>query len=461
MRKNERRRAAIWAELRASLALSWPLVLTNAAQTLLTATDVVFLGWVGPDALAAGALGANLYLAFVIFGVGLVGAVSPLVAIELGRRRSSVRAVRRAVRQGFWGALLVSAPVLVVLWNAEAFLRWIGEPPDLAAAAGGYLRVLEWAMPLFLLFLVLRSFIAALQRPVWGLVVGTAAIAVNALGNYALVLGHFGLPAMGLRGSALATVMSSLFMFASLALVVVCDRRFRRYALFGHLWRPDRALFRQFWRIGLPIGATVAFEVTVFNIAALLMGRIGRDSLAAFSIAFQIIGLLFMVPLGLGQAATVRVGLAFGAGDRAGIARAGWTIFAVAMIYAAGTATLLLLVPRALIGLFLNRADPANTAVVEIAVSFLSFAAVFQIADNAQGVVSGMLRGLRDARVPMLFAAVGYWAIGLPVGAALAFGAAWQGNGILAGLTTGLFVVAGLMLTRWLRRHRFVAGFAP
>jgi len=177
-------------------------------------------------------------------------------------------------------------------------------------------------------------------------------------------------------------------------------------------------------------------------------------TVAAHTIAIQIASVTFMVPMGFGQAATVRVGLAYGAGDTAAMTRAGWTAFAMGVGFMSMTACLMLFGPGLLIGVFLDRSNPANDAVVELAATFLAVAALFQIADGAQAVASGMLRGLHDTRVPMLFAALGYWGIGLPFGVILGFPLGLEGAGIWIGLATGLAVVAALMTARWLRRKR-------
>ncbi len=434
------------------LALGWPLILTNVAQNALMTSDVILMGWLGSGALAAGALGTNLYFAFLIFGIGLVSATSPLVAEELGRKRHSVREVRRTVRQGFWAALTVAAPIWLVSWNGEALLLAMGQEPDLARDAGDYMRALQWSLLPFLLYLVLRSFLAALERPGWPLVIGLIAVPVNLGAAYCLMFGEFGLPAFGLIGAGLGTVVSSTFMFIGLVVVIVLDPKLRRYHLFGRFWRTDWPRYRTLWRIGVPIGLTLAFEVTIFNAAALLMGRIGANELAAHAIALQIASFCFMVPFGIGQAVTVRVGRAYGAKDAGGVTRAGWTAFALGVGFMVFTASLMLFAPRLLLSAFLDMTDPKNAPVIGFAVSFLVMAAIFQLADGAQAVGSGMLRGLQDTRVPMIYAALGYWGVGLPLGATLAFGTELRGIGIWIGLATGLTVVASLMLWRWLRR---------
>jgi MATE family multidrug resistance protein len=447
-------RAAWAAEFRATLALSWPLVLTNLAQNALTTTDVILMGWLGADALAAGALGTNLYIALLIFGIGLVSATSPLVAEELGRRRHAVREVRRTVRQGLWSAVTIAVPLWLVAWQGEWILLALGQEPALAAAAGAYVRSLMWSLLPFLFYLVLRSYLAALERPGWAMVVVIIAVPVNLGLAWLLMFGKFGLPRLDLVGAGIATTLSSTLMFLGLVLVITLDRRLRRYHLFGRFWRADWGRYRALWRIGVPIGLTLAFEVTIFNAAAFLMGRIGAGELAAHAIALQIASLCFMVPMGVGQAVTVRVGRAYGAGDPDGVTRAGWAAFALGVGFMVFTALLMVLVPRALVGVFLDLGEPKNAPVVAFAVSFLFLAALFQLADGAQAVGAGMLRGLQDTRMPMIYAAVGYWGIGLPVAAALGLGTSLGGVGIWIGLALGLTAVALLMLWRWIRRER-------
>ena len=447
--------ARLWrGELAATVALAWPLILTNVASTLINSTDVVLLGWAGPRVLAAGTLGMNLYVAFLIFGMGLVMASAPMIARELGARRHSVRDVRRTVRQAMWAAVAVSVPVWCVLWWTKPILLALGQEPALVAGAERLVHTLMWSMLPALFYLVLRSFVSALERPVWSLIVGLAGVAFNAFLNYGLILGHWGLPALGLRGAGIGSTCANLFMFLGMALVVTTHPRFRRYRLFGRFWRADWARFRQVWTLGAPIAVTLGLEITIFNAAVFLMGLIDAVSIAAHAIAIQIAAFTFMVPLGLSQAATVRVGLAYGRRDRAGIGRAGWTAFALGVSFMALMALVIFLVPERLVGLFLDRRDPANAPVAALAVSFLFVAALFQIFDGAQAVGAGMLRGLHDTRVPMLYAAFGYWVVGLATALGLAFGLGWRGVGIWVGLASGLAVVACLMLARWMRRDR-------
>jgi MATE family multidrug resistance protein len=441
-------------EARATVALAYPLVLTNLAQALIPATDVVLLGWVGPKALAAGALGVNLFNACMIFGVGLMIAASPMIARALGQRAHNVRDVRRTVRQALWTAVAVVIPIWLLLWHAEAILLLFRQEPALSHGAQQLVRPMMFGMlPLFG-YQVLKSFVSALERPGWAFAVGAVAVISNALINYGLIFGRFGLPAWGLFGAGLGSTISNTILFGGLALVVVRHRVFRRYHLFGHFWRPDWRRFVEVWRLGLPIAVTLGMEVTIFNAAVFLMGLIGEAELAAHAVAIQIASLCFMVPLGIGQATTVRVGIAYGRQDRLGVARAGWAAFGLTMLFMICLAALMLLAPRFLVGLFLDVHNPANAHVVGLAVAFLTVAALFQLVDGAQAVGAGMLRGIHDTAVPMIFAAFGYWGIGLGTAVLFAFHWGWGGVGVWTGLATGLASVSVLMMARWARREK-------
>jgi multidrug resistance protein, MATE family len=443
----------LWrGEIRAMLSLSWPMVLTNLAQTAMTTTDVMMMGRLGPTSLAAGSLGANLYFAFMIFGLGLISAASPMIATELGRKRHSVRDVRRTVRQGLWVSAVIAVPIWLILWNAEAILLAMNQKPELAAEAGRYVRPLQWAILPFYGYIVLRSFISALERPGWAMAITFLAVAFNVLANWCLMFGNLGFPALGIAGAGWATLLSSLLMFGGLALVVIVERQFRRYHLFGRFWRSDWPRFSTLFRLGLPIAGLLTFEVSIFNAAAFLMGLISEASLAAHAIAIQIASITFMVPLGLSQAVTVRVGLAYGAEDPEGIRRAGWTAFIMAVGFMALMALIMVTAPETLISAFIDLDAPANAPVIALAVTFLGFAALFQVVDGAQAVGGGMLRGLHDTKVPMILAAIGYWGVGLPLGVLLAFAFDFAGSGIWIGLSSGLAVVAVLLLSRWVRR---------
>ena len=446
-------------EIRATSNLAWPLILSNLTMALIGATDVLMIGWLGARQLAAATLGLNLAMVFVIFSMGLITASAPMIATELGRRSSSVRDVRRTFRQTIWSAVTLVIPVWAILWFTEDILLATGQDADLAANAGIYVRAYMWSILPYLTFLTLRNFISALEKPRWALVMSILGVLGNILFNYTLIFGKFGLPALGVMGAGIGSVLTSILMCAGLAIVVMMKKPFRRYRLFGRFWHPDWPRYRALWKLGLPIAVTMGLEGSVFSLAALLMGLINAESVAAHAIALQLAAVSFMVPMGIAQAATVRVGIGFGRGDRAMITRAGWVGFVMGTGFMALMAMIFVLFPDALIAMFIDPQLPGNDEVAALAVSFLAIAAIFQVVDGAQVVGAGMLRGLHDTTVPMIFALIGYWAIGIGVGAGLAFWQGWEGVGVWTGLASGLGLVAVLMIGRWMMRERL--GLLP
>jgi MATE family multidrug resistance protein len=442
-----------WAgELRAMLTLAWPLILANLTQQLIQATDVLLMGRLGATQLAAATLALNLTFTFNIFLLGLVTASSPMMASALGRRSNNVRDVRRTFRAGLWLLVIALPPYWLLLWHVGDLMRALGQSEELASQGQTFLRAYMWCTAPWLLFQLLRNFVAALERPRVVLWLSLAGIALNALFSWSLIFGHFGMPTLGLLGGGVGSTITWTLLCAALVAVVLGDRQFRRFHLFGNWWRFDGQRTWAMVKLGFPIGITMALEMGVFALAAYFMGWIGAPAVAAHAVALQIAALTFMVPLGLGQAATVRVGLAFGRGDEDAVTRAGWTAWLAGVGFMAVMAVPMWAVPHRLVTLFLD--DTADNAVaIALAASFLRVAAAFQLFDGAQVIGAGMLRGLHDTRWPLLFAAVGYWGVGLGIGSWLAFGADWKGIGIWIGLASGLAAVAALMLARWSMRQ--------
>jgi MATE family multidrug resistance protein len=441
-------------EARALVRLSVPIVLTNVGQVAIQTTDVVMIGWLGAEALAASVLGVNLMFVLLLFAIGVVIATAPMMAQDLGRKRHAVREPRRTVRQGFWVALALGLPATLVLWNIAPILHLLGQNPALIAAAEPYVHAAMWGFVPALWFVILRNFIAALERPRAGMVIMFIGVAFNALADYALIFGALGLPALGLTGAGIATALTNVLLFLGLLGYVQLDRQFRRYQILGRFWRPDWVRFYEIFRIGLPIGITLVMEVGLFAGAGFAMGWIGTVELAAHQIALQCAAVTFMVPLGLAQAATVRVGLAAGAGDPPGVLRAGVASLVIGGLFMAAMAVVMWTMPEAIVGLFLDAGDPANARVVSTAVMFLMVAAIFQIFDGGQVIGAGALRGLKDTRWPMVFAAIAYWAIGGSLALGLAFGAGLNGLGVWIGLAVALAVAAALMIGRFLTLQR-------
>lgn len=428
--------------------LAGPLILTALSQMAINTTDIVMIGWLGAEALAAAVLAGHFYGLCLYFAMGVMAAVAPIVAQALGARKR--RMVRRALRQGFWVALALTLPLGLVVWQGEAVLLLFGQKPALAADAEIYLRALVLGFFQTLCYVALSHFLSAHSRPRAVLVVTLIAIPLNALGNYALIFGNFGLPRLELAGAGYSSAMTESFLFLSLLGFVLIDRRFRRYHLLGRIWRPDWPRFREIFRIGLPIGLTHVSEIGLFLAAALLLGLIGTDELAGHAIALQCAAISYMVPLGLAQACTVRVGLAVGRRDPGGVVRAAFSALCIGCSFMLLPALFFWFGSPLLVSWFLDLSDPENLAAAGFAVSFLAAAAIFQIADGGQALAAGALRGLKDTRGPMVIALVGYWICGLGCAWWLGFGLELGGIGVWYGLAAGLAFAFVAMLARLL-----------
>jgi MATE family multidrug resistance protein len=451
-------------ELRAMLVLAWPLVLTNLSQFALTLTDTVFLGRLGTRELAAATLGVNLFYAALAPCFGVAMAAAPMCAQTRGRGAGFVRGMRRDVRAAFWAMAAVTIPVWALLWHTDAVLVLLGQEAALAALAGDYVRALMWGMPCFCAFVALRGFLAAEQRPGAALVVACAGVLLNVPLNAWLIFGGLGLPPLGVVGAGVASSLCTLAMLLGLLGLIARDRHLRRFRVLGRFWRFDPGRLREAAAIGLPIAGSMLLEIGVFAFAAIVMGWMGALAVAAHAIALQLASMAFMVPMGIGQAATARVGLAAGAGDRAGAALAGWVAIGISAAWMLGSAALLVAFGRALPWGFLDPAHPDAAATAALATMLIMVAALFQLADGVQAVAGGALRGLKDTAVPMLLAGFGYWVAGLPLGLLLAFPLGMGPLGLWVGLAVGLFLVAGLMGARWhalSRPPRLTAAPAP
>lgn len=453
-----RRRHGAWAaEARELARLAVPLAATQLAQMVILSTDTAMLGHYGKEALAAAALGNTIFFLAWLMGSGLPMALSPVIAHIQGEhgvgnpggaKPRDRREVRIAVRMGLWSVALATPPLLALLLLTGPILRALGEDPQLAADAAIFVNALAFGLPAAMAFQVLRSFSTALSRAVPPMLVMVLAILFNAGADYALIFGHFGLPPLGLMGSGLASASSNLFSFLIMLAIALADPGLKSYRILHRLRHPHWKTLGELLRLGLPIGVTMIFEVSLFNGATLAMGAFGLASIAAHQIAITIPSLTFMVPLGIGLAATVRVGLAAGAGDAKAARRAGFTAIGMGALFMCATAILLVLFPRAIATLWLPD-TVSNHEVLALAVTFLHVAAAFQLADGVQVTAAMSLRGLKDARMPMWLAGASYWLAGAPMCALLGFGLGLEGFGIWLGLAFGLLVAALLLTGRF------------
>ncbi len=415
------------AETTALLRLAGPLVVTQLAQMAVMTTDVLQLGRLSTQALASAAIGNTVYYFAWLIGSGPAFAVAPVVAHLLGARPRDRAGVRAVARMGLWASALVCVALWPIMLSARIILLHLGQSPALASGAGRFVAALCWGLPFAIGFQVLRNLVAALGRPQAALVVTLASIGWNALVGWALIFGHFGAPRLGLVGGGLATSSSAVFGFLALLATIQLDPRLAPYRILRRAHRAHWPRLRELVRLGAPIALTLLFEAMLFNAMTLVVGTFGEVSVAAHQIALNFASFTFMVPLGVGMAATVRVGRAAGAGDREGVRRAGLVAMGVAAACVCVSALVMALAGREVAALYVPGRSARDLQVIALAGGFLSVAAAFQFFDALQVVGALSLRGMKDARMPMILAGVRYWLIGAPICIGLGVGLHMQG----------------------------------
>ena len=431
-------------ELTETLKLAVPLALTQLGQIAMMTTDLAFIGRLGDGAVAAAALAHTIFFVSFTVGMGLVSAVSPLAAQAHGARNP--HRVRRSLRVGLWAAFLISLPVMAFPFWGEQILLALGQSPAAAALAQQYLFGLVWSILPGLWFMAIRGFMSAINRPEPILWITLAAIPTNALLVYLLLYGEWGLPRLELFGAGLATSMVNFAMFLAGLWFAARRRPFRKYHVLGHIWRIDWLLMRQLVILGTPISISFLLEYGLFGAAGLLMGLISTTALAAHQIALQIAAILFMVPFGIGMAATVRVGHAVGRRDAAAVRRAGFIATGLGIGFMSAMTLVVILGRFAIAQIFLGE---GADAAAELTATLLLVGATFFIADGIQTIASGSLRGMSDTRVPLLFATVSYWLIGFTLACGLGFWTPLGAVGVWIGLSCGTLVYATLLLLRF------------
>lgn len=446
------------AEFIETLKLAMPIALTQLGQVAMMTTDLALIGRLGDRAVAAAALAHTVFFACFMIGMGLVSAVTPLAAQALGARQP--RIVRRALRVGLWAVLILSAPITALLLSGDHILIALGQAPDVAQLAQRYLLGLAPGMAFALWFMAIRNFMGAVNRPEPGLWITLAAIPANALLCYVLIYGEAGLPRLELLGAGLATSIVNIGTCLAALWIAYRQRPFKKYHVLGRLWRIDWTLMRQLIVIGAPASLAMLLEYGLFASAGLLMGLISTTALAAHQIALQIATILFMVPFGIGMAATVRVGHAVGRRDRPAIRRAGLAAIGLGVIFMSTMTLAVILVRREVSGLFFGAASQSASATIELTSTLLMVGATFFICDGIQTITSGSLRGLKDTRVPLLFAVISYWLVGFTASYGLAFRAGFGAAGVWAGISCGTALYAVLLILRFramTRRPEFSA----
>lgn len=433
------------------LRLAIPVVMAELGWMAMGLVDTLMVGPLGPEAISAVGVGGAMYIAVAIFGMGVLLGLDTLVSQAFGAGR--VDDCHRWLIDGLVLAALMTMPIIAVCLALAYSVPSLGFHPDVAPHLESYLFVLIWSTPFLLAYAACRRYLQGMQmvKPVMFALI--TANVLNAVMNWVLVYGHLGFPAMGVSGSAWATLIARIYMLSALVTVILYKG--------GGSWTVptliDPSRLRRLLRLGLPAASQMLAEIGVFALATALAGTLDPISGASHQIALNLMGAAFMIPLGMGSAGAVRVGQAVGAGDRQRASDAGWTAIALGVAFMLASSLAFVAMPRLLIGLFSN--DPG---VLSVGTSLLYLAAIFQLFDGLQGVITGTLRGLGDTRTPMLVNLAAHWLLGLPVSYTLCFVLGWGVWGLWVGLSLGLIVTGGVLLWAWtVELRKYMEGSDP
>jgi MATE family, multidrug efflux pump len=441
-------------ELRAMVTLAVPVVLSELGWMMQGVVDTIMVGRLGPAAIGAVALGNAVCYTPSLFGVGLMLGLDTLVSQAYGRQDHDE--CHRWLAQGVYLAMIAAPLIMAAVWLASFGLPRFGITQEVAGPASVYVRILNWStLPLLLYQCTLRYLQGVGQVRVVTLTYVLANL-VNWFGNWVLIYGKLGMPALGVRGSAYSTVASRLLMAMVLIGFAWRYERRRGHPLFRHWAGPQIARIKELLRLGAPAGGQILLEVGAWNFATFAAGYLTPAALATHQIVLNYASVTYMVPLGISAAGAVSVGQAVGAGDPARARRAGWLALGLGTSFMLLAALALLILPGPLIRLYTH--DPQVLAVGR---SLLLIVAAFEVFDAIQSISTGALRGLGETRIPMLANLLGYWALGLPLGLFLCFGMKRGIQGLWIGLTLALIVIALLLLARWRRDSARIMPSAP
>jgi len=435
------------AEVRRTLQLAAPVILGQVAIFSMNFVDTVMSGRLANKEIALAALGTGgaLWSGLMMFTIGLLMAIQPSVAHLDGAGRKPEAA--SLVRQALWIALLIALPYWATCYFSRYLLELFRIDPVIIPVASGYLRALSWGAPGLCFVFLLRFFSEGSGHTRPTMLYGMAGALLNVPLNYILMFGHFGAPALGTIGCGMATSIVIWVQLLLLLAYIFTHRHYHAFELFGRFEPPNWGEIAVLLRLGLPIAVSISIEGGLFVGAALLIGRLGPLPSAAHLIAINFSALLFMIPLGLASAVTIRVGNAMGRGDPAAARYAGIVGLLIVVCLQCCNMTVMFLFPSLIVGIYGGEA-----AVAGLAVSLLFYAGIFQLPDGIQVCAAGALRGLKDTKVPMFYNLIAYWLIGMSLGYYLTFemslGPAGMWIGMIAGLTTG----ALLLTARFFRR---------
>ncbi len=434
-------------ELRSMLKLAIPLILAELGWMMMGVVDTVMVGRLPNSAETIGAvsLGSILFYTIGICGSGLLLGLDTLISQSFGA--GDLEDCRHSLVNSVYICIPLAPLLMAIVWMWPSVLQDFGIHPNIMRQMVPYLHALIWSAPPLLLYFAFRRYLQGMNlvAPVTFALI--TANVVNLLGNYALIYGHWGAPAMGTAGSGWATCASRVYMAAVLIVYAVWHDRSLRANLLNTPRKPDLVRIATLLRLGAPAALQILFETGVFAAATALIGKLSPVALAGHQIALNAASVTFIVTLAIGSAAAVRVGQATGAGDARAAARAGWTAIGLAAAFMSGAAIMFWTIPK-----WIARIYTDEPAVIAAGVSLLAIAAVFQLFDGLQAVATGALRGLGDTRTPMLANLIAYWVIGLPAGSYLCFALGWGAEGLWWGLCAGLILIGIALPYTWHRR---------
>ncbi|MDX9758277.1 MAG: MATE family efflux transporter [Bacteroidota bacterium] len=428
--------------LRETTLLAIPVSIGQLGHVMLGVTDSVMVGRLGEVPLAAASLGHGVFVLMLVFAIGICSALTPLTAIADGGGDHSRAAT--TFRHALFLNFVVGGLLVLFTWLIADVLTVLKQPPAVVALTGPYLRIMGFSFLPMTIFLTFRNFIEGLSFTKPAMVAILLANVVNVFGNWLLIYGNLGMPALGLRGAGYSSVAVELFAAIALTVYVLRAPSFRRYHPMLHFPRLDRAVLSRLLRIGLPSGLQYIFEAGSFTFSAVMIGWLGATALAAHQIALNLASVSFMITLGIAHAATIRVGNAVGREDRAAVRMAGFSAVTMGMTLMGCAAISFIALRDVLPALYID-----DTAVRQLAGQLLVLAAIFQLSDGAQVVGHGLLRGMTDVTVPMFIALGAYWVIGVPASYLLAFVAGFGAPGVWMGFVLGLSTAAVSFLLRF------------
>lgn len=435
--------ASIRRELAPMLRIAVPVVLAELGWMTMGVVDTVMVGGLGPEAISAAGVGNSMHIAFAIFGMSIMLGLDTLVSHAYGARQ--VRECHRWFFDGLTLAALMTLPIMLVLVGVWFAIPVLGFHSAVRPLLQSYFGVLILSTPLLLFYAVCRRYLQAMHAATPVMIALVTANAINAGANWVLIYGHLGFPAMGVAGSAWATVVARAYMVVTLLISVWWIDRARTGDSLWHVDRGfDAARLKRLVTLGFPAASQVGAEVGVFAMATALSGMLDPISSAAHQIALNLAAVAFMVPLGLGSAGAVRVGHAVGAGDRIRASAAGWTAILLAVAFMTVSGLAFATMPRQLIALF-----STDASVLRVGTALLLIAAVFQLFDGIQGVITGTLRGLGNTSTAMRVNLIAHWLLGLPTSYVLCFVIGWGVYGLWVGLSLGLIVTGIVLLWVW------------